>query len=393
MWLRQQPNGCVTSGIHSTQIINDMSYNQLISDPSTYLKKRTQRSEDSILLRHMDDVVGTGPNEHVMSDFEHMKTSLYLTDAVVLRHEGDTLNFSSLEITRTSRGFEVKNCTDLVESFLNLYGLENTKPTANPGRRSTVMELSSAIPVDGHDHSSFRTAVGKLIFMAPWRPDMQFAIQQQPTRVLNPTESKRAVKQLLRYLKGTRLRLEPRGMVQKGLLELVGRSDSDWAGDSATRQSVTGYHCNVQRVTMCKRSVKQTAISPSSCEAEFYAASACAGELLRLAELFKELQYNCFSSSRNGFRFGKTLSTAQKTRRTRAYRDAMLGSTTVDKRKTSTGGASGHERQYCRSFHETTGWTENAIARKETWPSNPGRHEDDSELLNSVSQWCKYSQF
>ena len=86
-------------------------------------------------------------------------------------------------------------------------------------------------------------------------------------------------------------RLEPREMVQTGLLELVGRSDSDWAGDSTTRQSVTGYHCDVQNVTMCNRSLKQTAISLSSCEAEFHAATACAGELLGLAELFKELHY------------------------------------------------------------------------------------------------------
>ena len=42
---------------------------------------------------------------------------------------------------------------------------------------------------------------------------------------------------------------------------------------------------------MCNRSLKQTAISLSSYEAEFYAASACAGELLGLAELFKELYY------------------------------------------------------------------------------------------------------
>ena len=70
-----------------------MNYDQLISDPSTYVKKRAQRSDDSILLRHMDDVVGTGPEEHLMSDFEHMKTSLHLTDVVVLRHEGDTVNF------------------------------------------------------------------------------------------------------------------------------------------------------------------------------------------------------------------------------------------------------------------------------------------------------------
>ena len=42
-------------GIHSTRRINDMSHNQLISDPSTCVKKRSQRSEDSTLLRHMDD--------------------------------------------------------------------------------------------------------------------------------------------------------------------------------------------------------------------------------------------------------------------------------------------------------------------------------------------------
>ena len=127
------------------------------------------------------------------------------------------------------------------------------------------MELASPTPLDGHDYSNFRTAVGKLIFMAPRRPDMQFAIQQLSTKVLNPTtESKRAEKQLVRYLKGTQhtcLRLEPREMVQKGLLELVGRSDLDWASDSATCQSVTGYHCDVQNVTMCNRSLKQTAIS------------------------------------------------------------------------------------------------------------------------------------
>ena len=170
----------------------------------------------------------------------------------------------------------MKNSTDLVEYFLNLCGLENSKPTANLGGRSTVMELASAVPLDGHGYSNFRTAVGQLIFMAPWIPDMQFAIQQLSTQVLNPTtESKRAVKQFMRYLKGTQhtsLRLEPREMVQTGLLELVGRSDSAWAVDSATRQSVEGYHCNAQNVTMCNRSLKQTAISLSSCEAEFHGA-------------------------------------------------------------------------------------------------------------------------
>ena len=58
-----------------------MSCDQLISEPSTYVKK------------HMEDVVGTGPDEHLRSDLEHMKTSMHLTDVVVLRHEGDAVNF------------------------------------------------------------------------------------------------------------------------------------------------------------------------------------------------------------------------------------------------------------------------------------------------------------
>ena len=45
-------------GIHK---INDMNYNQVISDLSVHVKKRARRSNDSILLRHMSDVVGTGP--------------------------------------------------------------------------------------------------------------------------------------------------------------------------------------------------------------------------------------------------------------------------------------------------------------------------------------------
>ena len=54
--------------------------------------------------------------------------------------------------------------------------------------------------------------------MAPWKADMQFATQQLPTQVLNPTsESKRTVKQLLR-LKSTHntcLRLETHMPLQK----------------------------------------------------------------------------------------------------------------------------------------------------------------------------------
>ena len=39
---------------HSTQKFNDMENDRLIYDPSTYVKKRTQLSDDSVLLCHVD---------------------------------------------------------------------------------------------------------------------------------------------------------------------------------------------------------------------------------------------------------------------------------------------------------------------------------------------------
>ena len=43
-----------------------MSNDQLVSDLSAHVEERAQRQNDSIFLRHMDDVVGTGPDKNLM---------------------------------------------------------------------------------------------------------------------------------------------------------------------------------------------------------------------------------------------------------------------------------------------------------------------------------------
>ena len=156
------------------------------------------------------------------------------------------------------------------------------------------------------------------------------------------------MKQLIRHLKGTQhtcLRLEPREMVQKGLLEIVGRGDSDWAGDSATRQSVAGHHCNVQGVTMCNRSLKQRAVGLSSCEAEFYAASACTGELLGLAEFFKEHHYDVAVRLEMDSDSARHILQRRGPGGLKTHRNSTLGNTTGSTRETCIRRSSGHEEQ------------------------------------------------
>ena len=184
---------------------------------------------------------------------------------------------------------------------------------------------------------------------------------------------------------------------KKGLLELVGRSAQIGAGDSATPQCVTGYRCNVQardavqpksetnhtgqfkkvwlnllvEVTQIGPHIRQrtkvlrsiTAMyksndvqqGPNMTQAEFYEASACAGELRGLAELFKELHFTTFQFVSRWIQIRQdTFNSAEDPANSSISKIRCLATQQWTRGKTSIGGASGHERQYCRSLHETS---------------------------------------
>ena len=96
---------------------------------------------------------------------------------------------------------------------------------------------------------------------------MQFVIQQLPTQVLNTHDREQARRETVdtisqRHARNTLVFVLKSAKWFKKVC-WNGRGDSDSAGDSATRQSVMGYHCDVQDVTLCNRNLKQTAISLS----------------------------------------------------------------------------------------------------------------------------------
>ena len=107
---------------------------------------------------------------------------------------------------------------------------------------------------------------------------MPFASQQLSTQALNPTtESTRAGESVASILQ-----------VQTGMIELLGRSIFDWAGDVSKRAKVLQTIIAMCKESIvCNRCLKQTAISLNSCETALYAASACGEELFGLAELSK----------------------------------------------------------------------------------------------------------
>jgi hypothetical protein len=123
----------------------------------------------------------------------------------------------------------------------------------------------SGEPVDA---TMYRSLVGGLRYLVHSRPNIAFAVgfvsrfMEKPT-----TEHLVAVKQLLRYIAGTR----SFGCVltSSGELELVGYSDADWAGDPDDRRSTTGSLFMIGGSPVTWQSQKQKAVALSTCEAQY----------------------------------------------------------------------------------------------------------------------------
>jgi hypothetical protein len=96
------------------------------------------------------------------------------------------------------------------------------------------------------------------------------------------------VKRILRYLKGT-INYGIKYSSDKEDKDLVGFSDSDWAGDVDTRISTSGYVFQICNGAISSSSRKQATMARSSTEAEYVALSSATQEAIWLRRLMEDL--------------------------------------------------------------------------------------------------------
>ena len=115
-----------------------------------------------------------------------------------LRHNGDSI--------------DVCMSQTYIDAILDLYGVKNAKPVATTGS-VTIVKTVSDTPLSPEEHSVYRTAVGKLLWLALIRGDIAYATKELSRDVIAPPiQSAAKLKHLLRYLVGTKmcvLRLRP----------------------------------------------------------------------------------------------------------------------------------------------------------------------------------------
>jgi len=174
-----------------------------------------------------------------------------------------------------------------LHSFLLDFNMQDCNSVATPFAAGTDFLPGSAI--SDADTTRYRSMVGKLLFAAnTCRPDLAYAASTLSRFIKDPRDNHvAAAKHVLRYIKGTLTH----GLVYKYVkdFELVGFSDSDWAGDKADRKSITGYVFTLANAAITWKSKKQPTVALSSTEAEYMALGDTVKELLWLKQLLTQI--------------------------------------------------------------------------------------------------------
>ncbi|KAK1392142.1 hypothetical protein POM88_011198 [Heracleum sosnowskyi] len=129
------------------------------------------------------------------------------------------------------------------------------------------------------DITGYRGMIGSLLYLIVSRPDIMFATCLCARFQSNPKESHLiAVKRIFRYLKGT---------PNLGIwypkdtgFDLIGYTDSDFAGCKIDRKSTSGSCQFLGRRLVSWYSKKQHSVSTSTAEAEYIAAGSCCAQIL-----------------------------------------------------------------------------------------------------------------
>jgi hypothetical protein len=159
-----------------------------------------------------------------------------------------------------------------------------TKVPMNPGTK--LHDDKGGVTIDA---TEYRRVIGCLRYLLNTRPDLAFSVGMA-SRFMekSTTMHSNAVKQILRYLKGT-LNFGVMYTREEKEERLVGYSDSDLACDLGHRRNIGGmaFYLNDSLITWCSHKEKTVALS--SCEAEFMAATVATMQAIWLKNLLSEL--------------------------------------------------------------------------------------------------------
>ncbi|CAM8981753.1 unnamed protein product [Rhodiola kirilowii] len=149
---------------------------------------------------------------------------------------GELTFFLGIQVRQLENGTEISQQKYLGD-VVNKYGFGGSKHVNTPSSPNESLIKDDGSPKK--DATIYRGMIGSLLYLTASRPDIMFSVCQCARFQAEPRESHvKAVKRILRYLKGTEKLVLWYPRVKS--LRLEGFTDADFAGDKTERKSTSG---------------------------------------------------------------------------------------------------------------------------------------------------------
>nr|BAG74297.1 polyprotein [Neopyropia yezoensis] len=228
---------------------------------------------------HVDDILPGGPDAEAVADVKRR-----IARHFECRDMGEVTSYLGMQVEWDKAAGTVtlsnpRHTADLLKE----YEMDECKPNFTPMARGVELAEGELLPTGNR----YAELVGSLMYLSnQTRPDLAYAVGKLARRMSAPTEGDwRLAKGVLRYLRGTR----NMGITYGKEANLEGWVDSDFAGDTQSRKSTTGFVVTLHGGAISWRSRMQRLVATSTAIAEYVAAAEAVKDSLWLRRLAGDL--------------------------------------------------------------------------------------------------------
>ncbi|KAJ6843584.1 uncharacterized protein M6B38_297015 [Iris pallida] len=248
------------------KVIRSNGYRVSKTDKCVYTKFADGRGV--IVCLYVDDMLILGMDLSCVTE-----TKKFLSTKFSMKDLGEADVILGLKIIRTGTGIALSQ-SHYIEKMLICYGYQDLPIIDTPNRSDQKLEPNSKERVRQLEYASI---IGSLMYATTaTRPDIAFVVGMLSRFTSNPdVEHWKAVKRVMRYLKKT----QTYALFYSGDPSVVeGFSDASWCSDMESEYSTGGFVFAMDGAAISWKSKKQTMLSRSSMESEFFALDAAADE-------------------------------------------------------------------------------------------------------------------
>lgn len=272
-------------------LTDELGFHRTVADPCLYTRNHAPDIMllaiyvDDILIAHNNSSVANGIVTQIAAKFD-------ITDL------GQPAKLLGMRIQRDGiTGDIVLDQEYYISETMDRFNMRDCNPADTPhGVGHYLTSDMCAVTRDEFNHmkhTPYKELVGSLNYICTMtRPDIATAVGVLCRFAANPGEQHwNAAKRVLRYLSGTRTFGLKYRKSNDGRDDLVGYSDSDWAGDPETRRSTSGFVFIMANGPVSWKSKRQRVVSTSSVEAEYVALYGAVREAAWMRTLLCELGF------------------------------------------------------------------------------------------------------